>query len=472
MIHGTQDPMTSSGMDRAGDYVHVYRNFTMESPRNHGERLYNYLGKPINDQAHLTDGILQVDGNFKQLGNQLFHLTYSDRSEKYEKDYSRYNFAAEGRHKVLLTGKGNIEMQGSGSHFNTLELQGSLWIIISQDQVKWNQLVETDKSANANLKSLTINDIPVHSFNPNVLNYQHSVPLKDITGPLLKLKVDAIAEDHRNATVEVVGNTVGVDGTAQVRILVTANDGKTTKLYTVNVTVSGTQPGAVTGLTLDQTELLFIYEGTSRMTPNKGTIKYTVLPTNAENQNVSWSSTDTSVATVYKGIVTPHSIGETTIIARTEDGGFTQSVNVKIKPSEDLLQGIRTLANFVEDPNRYNKIMALYDPEKIGIVVPGKYIKKMTFNSIGNFINGKIETDPTVSRVEVRVNDIQLPTPNLGASSTEFLFNRAGLRNGDYIEIIAYNLAGDELERVATLYPRTISRIALFLLAIILLRDY
>ena len=187
----------------------------------------------MNDQAHLTDGILQVDGNFKQIGDKQFHSSYSDRSQKYAENYSRFNFVASGRHKVLLTGKGTIDVEGSGSYFNILQLEGRLVDYNQIRPVKWNKLIETDHSANANLTSLSINDVPVHQFTPAVLNYSnHTVPASGITGPLRTLKVDARAEDYRNATVEVTGNSVGVDGTAQVKILVTAHDGETKKLYT------------------------------------------------------------------------------------------------------------------------------------------------------------------------------------------------------------------------------------------------
>ena len=212
-------------------------------------------------------------------------------------------------------------------------------------------------------------------------------------------------------------------------------------------------PGKVTSIKLDQTEITFIKNSSANYTPAKATIGYTVYPTNADNQKVIWSSTDPTVATVSpNGIVNPASVGETTITAQTEDGGFFDAVTVKVTLPFDLLEGVKTLAHFVEDTDRYNQIMALYDPSKLGIVVPGQYIKSLTFTPISYLVNGKIKTDSSVNKVEVRVNDQQLPVPNI-TGTNEYLFSRAGLRIGDYIEIIAYNRAGDELERVGTVYP-------------------
>ncbi|WP_077214967.1 VWA domain-containing protein [Bacillus dakarensis] len=454
MIHGSMDTTSDFYTEKDGDYVHVHGDFTVESSRNHAERLYPFLGKPMNDQAHLTDGVLQIEGNFKQVGDKQAHAVYSDRSQNYEKDYSRFNFVATGRHKVLLTGNGNIEVEGYGFHFNILELEGRLVDYPRIGPVRWDQLIESSKSANTNLHYLSINDIPVKGFNPEILNYDHAVPASTITGPLASLKVDARAEDHGNATVEITGNTM-IGDKAVVKILVTAQDGESYKVYTVNVMKGDEVPGKVTSIELDRSEQTFIMNGPS-FSPERVTLGYTVFPTNAENQKVIWTSTNPAVATVGpNGIVTPVGVGETTIMAETEDGSFFDSVNVKVMLPFDLLEGIKTLADFVEDTDRYNNIMALYDPSKLGIVVPGEYIDSIEFIAFSYLVNGTITTNPAVSRIEVSVNDLPLSAQELNDTGTEkeFLFNRAGLQYGDKIEVIAFNSAGDELERIMTEYP-------------------
>lgn len=451
MIHGSMDTK-GEFKPGDGDYVHVYRDFETRSPRNHAERLYSHLGKPMFDQNHLTEGVLQVDGTFTQIGDKQHHASYSDRYTEYKQDYSRFNFVATGRHKVLLTGKQKIAVQGTGFTFNILELKGKLLNDYpTVGPVRWNDLDETEAlSSNANLKSLSINDTPVWGFTATTLNYPNVVvSAEDISGQLRELKVDAQADDYRNATVKIVGNTI-VGGTAQVKILVTAHDG-TEKVYTVDVTVGNETPGKVTGITLDKTEQIFI--GASSFNPTKATIGYTVSPGNAADQRVIWTSTDPTVATVSaNGVVTPIKVGEATITATTVDGNYTASMNVSVKLPYDLLEGIKTLADFVSDADRYNKIIALYDPSKIGIVVPGQYIKSVKFTTTGsNFVSGKIVTEATVRRVEVNVNELQLSAQSL--LSGGFVFSRTGLQVGDRVEVIAYNEAGNELERISTVYP-------------------
>ena len=56
-----------------------------------------------------------------------------------------------------------------------------------------------------------------------------------------------------------------------------------------------------------------------------------VIPVSAENKNVTWESSNPSIATVDEnGLVTAKSYGETTITVKTEDGEFTDTCNVVV----------------------------------------------------------------------------------------------------------------------------------------------
>jgi len=61
-----------------------------------------------------------------------------------------------------------------------------------------------------------------------------------------------------------------------------------------------------------------------------GTITATVEPSNASNKNVTWSSSNTAVATVAGGVVTPIAAGTATITATTADGGKTATCAVTV----------------------------------------------------------------------------------------------------------------------------------------------
>lgn len=79
----------------------------------------------------------------------------------------------------------------------------------------------------------------------------------------------------------------------------------------------------VTGVTVSPTTASVAVEGTT-------TITATVAPTNATNQNVTWTSDDENVATVEGGVVTGVAAGTATITATTVDGGFTATCEVTV----------------------------------------------------------------------------------------------------------------------------------------------
>lgn len=62
----------------------------------------------------------------------------------------------------------------------------------------------------------------------------------------------------------------------------------------------------------------------------------TVLPENATNKNVTWTSSDESVATVVNGEVTGVSAGNATITVTTEDGAHTDSCLVTVTETGDV----------------------------------------------------------------------------------------------------------------------------------------
>ena len=83
----------------------------------------------------------------------------------------------------------------------------------------------------------------------------------------------------------------------------------------------------VTGVTLDKTSVTIEKGKTQSLTA-------TITPSNAENKRVSWSSSNTSVATVDKnGVVTAKANGTATITVETNDGGKTASCTVTVKTS-------------------------------------------------------------------------------------------------------------------------------------------
>ena len=70
------------------------------------------------------------------------------------------------------------------------------------------------------------------------------------------------------------------------------------------------------------------------------TLTPTFTPANASNKHVTWSSSDTNVATVdSNGVVTGVAAGSATITVTTEDGGHTDTCAVTVNPAPVYLSG-------------------------------------------------------------------------------------------------------------------------------------
>ena len=144
-------------------------------------------------------------------------------------------------------------------------------------------------------------------------------------------------------TVNGSGTSATVTANSEVALAATANDGyrftgwmendrqvSTDATYTFKATGDRTLTAKfekkVTGVTLN-TETLELFTGGS------ATLTATVEPSDAANQNVTWASSDPSVATVdAAGKVTAVAPGTATITVTTADGGFTATCTVTVRP--------------------------------------------------------------------------------------------------------------------------------------------
>ena len=94
-------------------------------------------------------------------------------------------------------------------------------------------------------------------------------------------------------------------------------------------TVNGYNSGggstvSVTGVSLDKNSATIAVNGTVALTP-------TVSPDNATNKAVTWTSSNTSVATVSDGVVTGKAAGSATITVTTMDGSYTATCTITVK---------------------------------------------------------------------------------------------------------------------------------------------
>ena len=126
---------------------------------------------------------------------------------------------------------------------------------------------------------------------------------------------------------------------------ITVPSGKNLTPGTVaTVTVDMNPSVAVTGVTLDKTSL-DLNLGKSE------TLTATVTPSNASDKTVTWSSSNTAVATVSSdGVVTGVKAGTATITATTNDGGKTATCAVTVKaPAATKVEILSKRSTLYED---------------------------------------------------------------------------------------------------------------------------
>ena len=140
----------------------------------------------------------------------------------------------------------------------------------------------------------------------------------------LQTKTDNGLSTTNKTVIGAINELKGIIDTLQSRITALENQQSTTT--------------RVTGVSLNNSSLTLNIGGTN-------TLIATVLPTNATNQNIVWSTNDSAVASVSNGVVTGLSTGTAIIRATTEDGGYSASCTVTVKVATVSVQGVTLSPN-------------------------------------------------------------------------------------------------------------------------------
>jgi len=133
------------------------------------------------------------------------------------------------------------------------------------------------------------------------------------------------SSDTSIATVSANGEVTGIK-VGSTTITVTTADGGKTASCTVNVSDKAVP---VTGITLNKSSTTIDMGSTETLT-------YTIIPSNATNQNLTWSSSNPAIATVTQGgLVTGvpgDKEGTVTITVTTDDGKKTATCIINVLP--------------------------------------------------------------------------------------------------------------------------------------------
>jgi hypothetical protein len=236
---------------------------------------------------------------------------------------------ADGKVRILLKGGSEVDL--------TSILSGAT---LEQQDLTGDGFADVVIEENAN-KSQTI----TIKADIKELSFKATIKVNVVTGVIESIIIDEAAEDliidlgeGVKVLSAVVNAKVSFTGKGTIEKAEVNADGvtfekKPTEIITAPPIGGGGGGGgnnnpptnvAVTGVTLDRGTMTLTVGGAT------GTLIATVAPATATNKTVTWTSSNTSVATVANGVVTPISAGTAIITVTTADGSKTATCNITV----------------------------------------------------------------------------------------------------------------------------------------------
>ena len=183
-------------------------------------------------------------------------------------------------------------------------------------------------SINIAVTSVTINMSSVEILVDGTIDLNETVSPQGATNP----SVTWSSSNTYAATVDNNGVVKGVHNGSSVITVKTADGGKTAQCSVV----VKSKPIPVTGITLDRSAA-HILSGLGMQ------LKQKIVPDNATNKNITWSSSDTNIAEVTStGIVTGKKSGEVEITVTTADGNIEATCDITVDEHPVITTGYFT----------------------------------------------------------------------------------------------------------------------------------
>lgn len=157
----------------------------------------------------------------------------------------------------------------------------------------------------------------------------------------------SVVESKADLSWVTLDRTSGPAGHVSIGVTVSANESYSARSAIVRI-VAGSKVQDITitqrakeDRTVKVTGVSLKVDGSAEITEGETvTIIATVLPENATNKNVSWTSSNSDVASVTDGVVTGLKPGNTRITVKTEDGGLTSSCQITVQSSTVRVQSV------------------------------------------------------------------------------------------------------------------------------------
>ncbi len=208
--------------------------------------------------------------------------------------------------------------------------------------------------------------------------------------------------------------------------------------YADDIQIVKDVPTAVNGVTISAQNGMLTAGNTTQLSA-------TVLPNNASNQNVSWTSDNSSVATVFNGVVTGVSVGTANITVTTADGGFTDSATITVSPSSiaafkngDFEDGLNDWSTWQDVVVTTSGALEGSSLRNTGVSSCNQTVA-VTANT--NYIySGYAKVDnPTSARVVMGVNDANsIGIENKDITNQNYTYHEVAFNSGNNTSITVY----------------------------------
>ena len=238
-----------------------------------------------------------------------------------------------------------------------------------------------------------------------------------------------ISENENIASVD--NGVVTTIGEGETTITVITEDGE--KTATCNITVLPNEDPEeipVEEITLNTQNVTLEIGETS-------TLEATIIPDNATNKNVTWTSEDENIASVNNGVVTAIGPGETTITVTTEDGQKTATCKITVTEEEEEL--ISTISyDYTELTNQNVTATITFNKEDVTIT-NNEGNNEYVFEENGTFTFEYMDSEGNASQNIARVTWIDKEGPQIN-------INYETINNGKAVQVTIQ--ANEELEPI------------------------
>ena len=290
--------------------ITIDNKYIFYKKKNYPSHIESNLEKLFNN----LDGTWYLDGYYKDV---YVKFTAGTRYDEKVLFYEEHNFCSvygttypstcygTTYFQYYLLDDHNMGISGYGWSYNS----GYLYNTSSGKKLKFSK-TPTITSVN----SIELNKTSIDLFINNSENLIATINPSNATNK----NINWTSSDTSVATVDNNGR-VTAKKAGTTTIIVSSDDGN--KKATCKVTVKNIN---VAGISISESNLNLIRGNSHSLTA-------TINPSNATNKNITWTSSDTSIATVNSsGKVTAISEGIATITATTNDGGFTATCTVNV----------------------------------------------------------------------------------------------------------------------------------------------